>query len=270
MKTIQLAILAFSAGTVFGQEVKTYDFLSDEDIKYAYHFHIEEKGGKVSGDITIAELDLYDETLKQQGLEPPAPTVETFTGSLEPGLVLKIKFDRQAPYSAPAGHQQTTSWQLARHPDGMVLVVPMSIRFYPADRAPYWDDSNRTFKDKSAALAARQAIKAEREPKPEAAKPKASTSSDSAATGSSLELTYPWDVEVWVGRKYQWTPDMYEACYTTVKVEVKANSRTEAERKAMSQSYSARSRFLGATIDVEPAGTQGAPYRVTKAIATRQ
>lgn len=85
----------------------------------------------------------------------------------------------------------------------------------------------------------------------------------------TIEPLYTWDVTVYVGRKYWATKDKYEV-YTNLKTEVQAKTRSEAERIAADRSYTTQSTFIGASIKVEPAGTEGAKFRVYNCEATRQ
>ena len=85
----------------------------------------------------------------------------------------------------------------------------------------------------------------------------------------TIEPLYTWDVTVYVGRKYWATKDKYEV-YTNLTTEVQAKTRSEAERIAADRSYTTKSTFIGASIKVEPAGTEGAKFRVYNCEATRQ
>lgn len=160
MKILFACVCLSFLSSLCAAETKSYDFLSEDHLKYGYLFHIEVAGEKVEGDVTVAELDYFDQGLATPGTKPPLPTVATFTGVVEEGLKLRITFSPQVPYDAPEGHQKSTVWQLARSPTGMNLLVPMSVRMYPEDRAPYWEDVNVRFLDEKAALAARVAAKA--------------------------------------------------------------------------------------------------------------
>ena len=86
-----------------------------------------------------------------------------------------------------------------------------------------------------------------------------------------VEVTpiYTWDVDVVIGRKYNWTDDSYEE-YTTKTIEIKAASRSEAESKAASDSYTTKSNLTREQITVSPAGTKGAKFRVIRCEARRQ
>jgi hypothetical protein len=85
----------------------------------------------------------------------------------------------------------------------------------------------------------------------------------------TVEPTYYWDVEVVVGRKYAWTEDTYER-YKTITTQVQAKSKSEAESIAAGRSYTTNSNLIQSKINVEPAGTRNAKFRVKDCTATRQ
>ena len=85
----------------------------------------------------------------------------------------------------------------------------------------------------------------------------------------TIESLYTWDVTVSIGRKYWATKDKYEV-YDSLTTEVQAKSRSEAERIAADRSYTTRSKLFGSKINVEPAGTAGAKFRVYNCEASRQ
>jgi hypothetical protein len=88
-------------------------------------------------------------------------------------------------------------------------------------------------------------------------------------TGGTIEILYTWDVTVHIGRKYWATKDKYEL-YSSLTTEVQAKTRSEAERIAASKSYTTNSALFGSRIEVAPAGTEGAKFRVYNCEATRQ
>ena len=85
----------------------------------------------------------------------------------------------------------------------------------------------------------------------------------------TIEPLYTWDVTVHIGRKYWATKDKYEL-YSSLTTEVQAKTRSEAERIAASGSYTTNSALFGSRIEVQPAGTEGAKFRVYNCEATRQ
>lgn len=130
--TTILTLIALTSA-VRSQETKVFEFYDTEGLKYSYLYHIEIKDGGVTGDITTRRLDDDDPELQQmirEGKASPAePIASTSFQGKALGLRLSVTFDSAPPYNLPAREKDglTTTWNMERTPNGMVLIVPRSV-----------------------------------------------------------------------------------------------------------------------------------------------